>query len=78
MKSGIDTSNLRAELRVGTRVDVHTRYDVGRWAPGFTVAEVRPDGYLIRRASDGAVLGETIQADEIRAATPSPNLGVEQ
>lgn len=78
MKSSIDASNLRAELRVGTRVDVHTRYDVGRWAPGFTIAAARPDGYLIRRASDGAVLGETIRVDEVRAATPNPNLGVEQ
>jgi hypothetical protein len=78
MTSSIDTSNLRAELRVGTRVDVRTSYDVARWAPGFSIAAVRQDGYLIRRASDGAVLGETIRADEVRAATPNPSLGVGQ
>lgn len=78
MKSSFDTTNLHAELRIGTRVDVHTRYDAGRWAPGFTIAAVRPDGYLVRRASDGAVLGETIQADEVRAATSNPNPGAER
>jgi|SRR5580700_10285492 hypothetical protein len=73
MDGPYDTRHLPAELRVGTRVDVHTRYELGRWAPGFTIAEVRPDGYRIRRASDGAVLGETIDASEIRVATPLPS-----
>jgi hypothetical protein len=72
MDSSFGTPDLRAELRVGTRVDVHTRYELGRWAPGFTIFEVRPDGYRIRRASDGVVLSETIHADEIRVATPPP------
>lgn len=66
-------TQMRGELRVGTRVDVHTRYELGRWAPGFTIAEVRPDGYRIRRASDGAVLSETIRADEIRLVSPVPS-----
>ena len=73
MDTSIGTHTVRAELRVGTRVDVHTRYELGRWAPGFTVAEVRPDGYRIRRASDGAVLKETMHPDEIRAASPVPS-----
>ena len=73
MDTSIGTHAVRAELRVGTRVDVHTRYELGRWAPGFTVAEVRPDGYRIRRASDGAVLKETMHPDEIRAASPVPS-----
>ena len=59
-------------LSVGTRVDVHARYDVGRWVPGFSIAEVRPDGYRIRRASDGAVLTQTISEDELRVVTPAP------
>ena len=70
MDSSFMTRHLGAELRVGTRVDVHTSHELGRWAPGFTIAEVRPDGYRIRRASDGAVLSETIHADEIRVASP--------
>ena len=72
MDSSFGTPDLRAELRVGSRVDVHTRYELGRWAPGFTIFEVRSDGYRIRRASDGVVLSETIHADEIRVATPLP------
>ena len=52
------------------RVDVHARYDVGRWVRGFSIAEVHPDGYRIRRASDGAVLTQTIRADELRVVTP--------
>ncbi len=65
-------STRREELPVGARVDVHTRYVLGRWAPGFTIAEVRADGYGIRRCSDGSVLQETIHPDEVRAVTPTP------
>lgn len=64
-------------LPVGTRVDVHARYDLGRWVRGFSVAEVRPDGYRIRRTSDGAVLSQTIRADELRVASPVPSRRVE-
>lgn len=78
MDTPVGTQITRDELRVGTRVDVHTRYEVGRWAPGFTIAEVRPDGYRIRRASDGAVLGETIRAEEIRVVAPSPSIGMDR
>jgi hypothetical protein len=78
MDTPVSTKIMRGTLRVGTRVDVHTRYEVGRWAPGFTIAEVRPDGYRIRRASDGAILGETIRAEEIRAVTPNPSFGTDQ
>jgi hypothetical protein len=73
MDNPIDTRMARAELRVGTRVDVRTRYELGRWAPGFTIAEVRSDGFRIRRASDGAVLNETIHADELRVVSPPPS-----
>lgn len=73
MDTPFGTHAVRGKLRVGTRVDVHTRYELGRWAPGFTIAEVRPDGYRIRRASDGAVLNETIGPDEIRVVSPLPS-----
>jgi hypothetical protein len=78
MDTPVGTQIMRDELRVGTRVDVHTRYEVGRWAPGFTIAEVRPNGYRIRRASDGAVLSETIRAEEIRVVTANPSIGMDQ
>jgi hypothetical protein len=73
MDSSFETPHGRTKLCVGTRVDVHTRYELGRWAPGFTIFEVRPDGYRIRRASDGVVLGETIHADEVRVAASLPS-----
>ena len=69
----MDISTASDALTVGTRVDVHARYDVGRWVPGFSIAEVGPDGYRIRRASDGVVLTQTIRADELRVVTPAPS-----
>ena len=75
MDSALDSRHPQEELHVGTRVDVHTRYEPGRWASGFTIAAVCPNGYLIRRASDGAILSETIHRDELRVvstATPPP------
>ena len=69
MDTSIETRTARAELHVGARVDVLTRFELGRWAPGFTIAEVRSDGYRVRRASDGAVLNETIHADELRVVS---------
>lgn len=92
MNSSIDTFQ-RAELRVGTRVDVYTRYEPGRWTSGFNIAAVLPDGYLIRRVSDGAVFSETVRRDEVRVVRPvrqegaigapssantAPGIGVEQ
>ena len=67
------TQGVSDALLVGTRVDVHARYDMGRWVRGFSVAEVRPDGYRIRRTSDGTVLSQTIRADELRVASPVPS-----
>lgn len=62
----------QAGLSVDARVEVHTRYEPGRWARGFTVCEVMTDGYRLRRTSDGAVLSDTFRPDEIRVATSVP------
>jgi hypothetical protein len=67
-----ESVNWRRELAVGSRVDVHTRYESGRWVRGFTIAEIRPDGYRIKRASDGSVLGAIFGADELRAVASPP------
>jgi hypothetical protein len=72
MHNFIDSDNQPAQLSIGTRVDVHTRFEFGRWVSGFTIAEARDGGYRIRRVSDGAVLGETIQPEEVRAANVGP------
>ncbi len=74
MKPSIATDIDRRELMVGTRVEVHTRYEFGRWVPGFTIAGIRDDGYQIRRISDGSVLAETLNPDEVRLASPGPSL----
>ena len=67
-KSGlfVDSDGHRPELSVGTRVDVRTRFEPGRWVRGFTVAEVREDGYRIRRVSDNVVLEEAMWPHEVR------------
>jgi hypothetical protein len=53
-------------LDIGTAVDVRSRY-VGSWSTGFEVAEAVPDGYLVRRLSDGSVLPDVFMNDEVRA-----------
>ena len=62
----------QAGLSVGARVEVHTRYEPGRWARGFTVYDMMSDGYRLMRTSDGAVLSDTFRREEIRVATPVP------
>ena len=53
-------------LTAGTRVDVRSRY-VGSWSRGFEVAErVDELGYRVRRLSDGAVLPDLLDEDELR------------
>jgi hypothetical protein len=55
----------RSPLPPGTKVDVRNRYQ-GTWVRGFEVAEVTPDGYRIRRMSDGSTLGELFSRDDLR------------
>ena len=59
-----DTS-ARAPLAAGTKVDVRNRYQ-GTWVRGFEVAECTPEGYRIRRLSDGSTLGELFSRDDVR------------
>ena len=72
MDTALESHLALAGLSVGARVEVHTRYYPGRWAPGFTIYEVMTDGYRLRRTSDGAVLGDTFGPEEIRVASPVP------
>jgi hypothetical protein len=57
--------NARSPLAPGVKVDVRNRYQ-GTWVRGFEVAEVTPDGYRIRRLSDGSTLGELFSRDDVR------------
>jgi hypothetical protein len=57
--------NARTPLAPGAKVDVRNRYQ-GTWVRGFEVAEATPDGYRIRRLSDGSILGELFSRDDVR------------
>jgi hypothetical protein len=52
-------------LEPGTRVEVRSRFDQ-RWSRGFEVAAVEPDGYRLRRLSDGEVLPVVFDGDDVR------------
>jgi hypothetical protein len=52
-------------IGVGTEVYVRSRY-LGTWSGGFAVAEVRTDGYCIRRTSDGQVFPDVFAFDDVR------------
>lgn len=54
-------------MQVGARVEVHTRF-TDTWASGFEIAEVVPDGYRLRRMSDGAMLPEPTSEADLRPA----------
>lgn len=54
-------------LRPGTRVEVRTRLDSRRWARGFVVEAGGPDGYVLRRASDGTTMPVRFGPEDVRA-----------
>jgi len=55
-------------LPVGEQVDVWCR-SYRSWVAGFEIAEVTPDGYVIRRLSDGSILPVVFPADEVALAS---------
>lgn len=54
-----------ALIPIGSRVEVHSDFDHS-WAGGFAVADHHPDGYLIRRRSDGEVLPVVFAPEVVR------------
>jgi len=52
-------------LATGTRVDVRNRFE-GSWSHGFEVADHKGGGYHIRRLSDGSVLPDVFDDDDVR------------
>ena len=60
-------------LGPGTRVEVRSGYGTS-WARGFVVADVDHNGdgeqYVVRRVSDGHVLPETFDTEELRRERP--------
>ena len=57
-------------LRVGERVEVHTKYN-DAWVPGFEIAEVVEGGYRVRRVSDGTLLPNLTAETDLRPASDS-------
>jgi len=58
-------ANTGARLIPGMPVEVRSRFDAS-WARGFVVADARPNGYLVRRVSDGAVLPSAFIDADVR------------
>ena len=53
-------------MRAGTRVEVATHF-TGSWAGGFEVVALDPNGYRVRRLSDGAVIPDGFDLSESQA-----------
>jgi hypothetical protein len=50
-------------VEIGDQVEVHTKFS-DSWVGGFEIAEIVPDGYRVRRKSDGSLLpGYTSESD---------------
>ena len=59
-----------AAFTPGMRVEVRSRFD-SSWKRGFEVDTVVPDGYLIRRLSDGATLPACFSEHDLRPENDS-------
>jgi hypothetical protein len=57
----------KGDLRVGTPIEVRNRY-LGDWSTGFEIHASTDEGCVIRRSSDGVILGGIIHFDELRLA----------
>lgn len=67
------STSFERRLGVGSAVEVRRRFD-DAWARGFEVSGVDPDGYTLRRASDGAQIPAVFGPDDVRiAGRPEPN-----
>jgi hypothetical protein len=63
----IDTEDV-IRLALGDPVEVRRRFD-HEWARGFEIADTAPDGYRLRRRSDGAVLPVCFPAGDVRRSS---------
>jgi hypothetical protein len=57
-------------LQPGAVVEVRNQFD-GAWCPGFQIDQASPDGYIVRRCRDGAVLPKTFASGLVRAPVES-------
>ena len=61
-------------LRAGARVEVATHF-TGSWTGGFEVVGLDPNGYRVRRLSDGAVIPSDFDRSEVRPSRPETARG---
>jgi hypothetical protein len=52
-------------LEPGTRVEVRDGFE-GLWHKGYVVDALEPDGYVIRRTSDGTLLPRRLPREAVR------------
>jgi len=52
-------------LPAGTALEVYNQF-TGRWTTGFTVDDIGPGGYRLRRRSDASVLPDVFTGDAVR------------
>ena len=57
-------------MQIGDRVEVHTKFN-DSWTAGFEIAEIIPEGYRVRRVSDGTWLPDSTSAADLRSADAS-------
>ena len=60
--------NEKGSLDVGDHVEVHTTFN-NAWVNGFEIAEVLPEGYRVRRTSDGSLLPAYTSESDLRQST---------
>ena len=59
------TADHTRTLTCGMPVEVRNHF-ISSWSDGFEVADVRGDGYRVRRVSDRVELPATFAPDEVR------------
>jgi hypothetical protein len=55
-------------MHQGQSVEVHTRFD-DSWSEGFEIAEITPDGFRVRRTSDGSLLPGVTSSSDLRPSS---------
>ena len=61
----IESDQRDAPLGRGTAVEVRNGFN-GRWTPGFSIDQVRPGGYRLRRSHDRAILPTVFPPEIVR------------
>ncbi|MCU1496421.1 MAG: hypothetical protein JWM47_374 [Acidimicrobiales bacterium] len=56
-------------MDVGQPVEVYSAFEQ-IWTSGFEIADIREEGYTLRRLSDGSVLPNPTSVHDLRAIAP--------